>query len=145
MIVKDEEEMLPRCLAAVRDAVPAVAKVNLVEVRLENLVLRVALLHLARGRLLAQLARRALVGPIDHVGVHVPDELLRDGARAARVPHHGVLERADDVVGIGGAGLLHRRRRDLEEGVGEPQRLCPLLPGALLEGVRELLGRLAGQ
>src|SRR6185437_5770296 len=65
------------------DTEPVVAQVHLVEIRLEDLVFAVVLLHLARGGLLAKLAAEAEVVAIDDVGMHVPDELLRDRARAA--------------------------------------------------------------
>jgi hypothetical protein len=71
------------------DAVPTAAEVDLVEVGLEDRVLRVVTFHLARGRLFPQLARdaggAAHLTPIDDVGVHVPDELLRDRASAAAI------------------------------------------------------------
>ena len=76
------------------DAVPAVPEADLVQVGLEDLLLVIVLFHLARGGLLAKLAHRALVPPVDQVGVHVPDELLRDRARAAWVAAHGILQRA---------------------------------------------------
>ncbi len=89
---------------------------DLVDVRLEDLLLRVVLLHLARGRLLAELAGQALVGAIDQVGVHVPDELLRDRAGSAGVAAYGVLQRAGDADDVHAvvlieALILHRDER----------------------------------
>src|SRR6185369_7571289 len=73
-------------------AVPAVAEVDLVDVRLEDLLLAVVALHLTRRLLLAELACEAQVPPVDLVGVHVPDELLRDRARAPAVAACDPLE-----------------------------------------------------
>src|ERR1043166_307703 len=71
------------------DAVPAVSEIDLVEIFLEDLLLGVMPLHLARRRLLAQLARQPRratdLAAVDDVGVQVADELLRDRAGAAPV------------------------------------------------------------
>ena len=87
---RDAEVVARRLL----DAVPAVPEVDLVEIRLEDLLLVVVALHFARRVLLVDLARdRARSRAVDQVGVHVADELLRDRARAARVPAQRILER----------------------------------------------------
>ena len=71
------------------DAVPPSAEVDLVDVGLEDLILGVVPLHLASRGLLVELARKPSVpltfAPVDEIGMHVPDELLRDGAAAAAV------------------------------------------------------------
>src|ERR1039457_3844644 len=54
-------------------------------------------LHLPRRALLAQLARQRLVAAVDEVRVHVADEQLRDGARAARPTEEIVLDGACDA------------------------------------------------
>jgi hypothetical protein len=85
------------------DTVPAVSEVDLVEIRLEDLRFRVAPFHLTRGALLAKLPRNRFIAPVDEIGVHVADELLRDCARAARTAEEVVLDRtgdADDVDAV---------------------------------------------
>src|SRR5689334_9182553 len=65
------------------DAEPVVAQINLIEIRFKDLVLGIVLFHLARGALLAKLARQTEIAAVDDIGVHIPDELLRNRARAA--------------------------------------------------------------
>src|SRR5512140_283062 len=71
------------------DTEPTAPKIDLIEVGLENLLLGVVALHLARRRLLSEFARQpggaADLVPVDDVGMHVSDELLRDRARTAAV------------------------------------------------------------
>ena len=107
-------------------------KCDLIEVRLEDLCLGVVRLHLARRRLLAELARDRLVAAVHEVGVHVAHELLRDRARAARVAADRILERARDadevhaVVHVealvldGDEGLPHIERESRERHAGAP-------------------------
>jgi hypothetical protein len=64
------------------------------------------LFHLARRSLLAQLATEALVRSVDDAGMHVADQLLRDGARAARIAEHGVLESTRDAHEIDAVVLV---------------------------------------
>ena len=92
-------EREPRCRDAevvsrrLLDSVPAMSEVDLVEICLENLLLVVVALHLARGVLLVDLARDRAVGAIDEIRMHVADELLRDRARATRVAAQRILDR----------------------------------------------------
>src|SRR3569833_490487 len=67
------------------DAVPTASEVDLIEIALKDVVLRVVSLHLERGRLLAELAARAQIPAIDDVRMHVADELLRNRAAAAAI------------------------------------------------------------
>src|SRR6187402_3159868 len=76
------------------------AKVDLVEVSLQDLVLLVVALHLARRSLLAELPAEAPVRAVHQRRVHVADELLRDRAGAARAATHGVLERAGNAYQV---------------------------------------------
>src|SRR5436305_2779722 len=64
------------------DSEPSMSEVHLVQISLEDLILAVVLFHLAGGRLLPKLAGKAEVSSVDDVGMHVPDELLRDRTRA---------------------------------------------------------------
>ena len=95
---------------------------DLVEVRLEDLLLGVAPLHLARRRLLAQLAQRAHVPPIDDVGMHVADELLRDRAGATRIALHRVLQRARDADHVDAVVLIESLILDGDEGLANVAR-----------------------
>ena len=74
------------------------SEVDLVEIRLEDLLLGVVLLHLARGVLLAILSRNRHLAAVDDVGMHVPDELLGDGTAATAVVADDL---ADDRAGDG--------------------------------------------
>src|SRR6185369_3060229 len=87
-------------------AVPAVAEVDLIDVRLEDLLLAVVALHLPRRLLLAELARDAQIPAVDLVGVHVPDELLRDRARTAAMPARDPVEQLA-LDGAGDADQIH--------------------------------------
>jgi hypothetical protein len=85
------------------DAEPAVAEIHLVEVRLEDFILRVVTLHFTGRGLFAQLPHGAPIGPVDDARVHVAHKLLRDRARTADVPADGVLDGAgyaDEVHAI---------------------------------------------
>ena len=95
-------------------------EVDLIEIGLENLVLRVVPLHLACGRLLAELARKAQIAPVDDVRVHVADQLLRDRARTAPtltqelpLDSTGNADQIDTVVLVK-ALILHGDERVLE-------------------------------
>ena len=79
------------------DAVPAVPKVNRIEIRLEDLRLVVAPFHIAGRTLLSQLAPDGCITAIHQIRMHVADELLRDRAGTARVAHHGVLHGSGDT------------------------------------------------
>src|ERR1051326_27872 len=84
-------------------SVPTVAKLDLIEVGLKDLILAVMLLHFASRRLLTQLARETHVAPVDEIRVHVADELLRDGARPAPLAQEVVLDgsgNADQVDSV---------------------------------------------
>src|SRR5688500_6441480 len=78
------------------DTVPAAAERDLVEIGLENLILVVALLHLARRSLLSHLSPDTSVGAIDDFRMHVADQLLRDRARSAALTENVVLQRPRD-------------------------------------------------
>ena len=82
------------------DSVPTVSERDLIEIRLEYLLLAVVFLHLARRCLLSQLSAEAQVGAIDQSGMHVANELLRDRARAATLSKNVVLQRAGDADDI---------------------------------------------
>src|SRR5690348_11209503 len=90
------------------DTKPTTPEVDLVEIRLEDLLLRVVTLHLARRGLLVELARNARspadLPPVDDVRMHVSHELLRDRARAAPVLAKNLAfdcaEYADDVDAV---------------------------------------------
>src|SRR5438309_466450 len=62
------------------DTEPSVAEVDLVQIGLEDLILGVMLFHLPRGRLFTKLSRETEIAAVDDVGMHVPDELLGNGA-----------------------------------------------------------------
>ena len=86
---------MPRCFL---DTVPPMRERNLIQVRFEDLLLVVMLLHLSSRCLLAQFASEAHVAPIDDVRMHVADELLRD--RACTTPlfaEYPAFDRAADA------------------------------------------------
>src|SRR5581483_4035551 len=94
---------MPEVVARSRfEAEPSAAQVDLVEIRFEDLILGVVPLHLPRGCLFMKLARKtrrpAHLAAVDDVRMHVPDELLRDGAAAALS--------ADDLAERRGRGRL---------------------------------------
>src|SRR4051812_42653246 len=99
------------------DAVPAVAERNLVQIRFEDLVLGVVLLHLASGGLLVELPAEAAVGAVDEGRVHVPDELLGDGAGAAPFAEDVVLESTGDADDVDAVVLVEAMILDRDERV----------------------------
>src|SRR5205085_9244474 len=102
------------------DAEPAVAQIDLIEICLENLILGVMLLHLARRGLLAELARETEITPVDDVRMHIADELLRDGARpTATLPKEPSLDRARDADEIDAVVLIEALVLDSDERVLE--------------------------
>ena len=108
---------------------------NDVQVRLEDLLLVVVLLHFARRRLFPQLAGQAAVRAVDDVGVHVADQLLRDGAGPARVAAERVLERSRHAHEIDPVMLIETLILDRNKGLGDIARqrtegdhLAPLQP-----------------
>ena len=101
------------------DPVPAAPERNLVQVRLEDLVLGVVLLHLARRRLLPDFPAEAAVRAVDDVGMHVPDQLLCDGAGPATLAEDVVLERARDSDDVDAVVLIETVILYGDECVGE--------------------------
>src|SRR6187397_2293572 len=93
------------------------AKVDLVEVSLEDLVLLVVALHLACRGLLAELPAEAPVRAVHQRRVHVADELLRDRAGAARAATHSVLERACNAHHVHAVVLVEALVLDGDEGL----------------------------
>ena len=80
------------------DAVASISEIDLVEVQLEDLVLRVVLLDLPRDLRLAKLPAQGLVPSADVLGHRFARELHRDGRESLRHAHleHVVLDRAED-------------------------------------------------
>src|SRR5690349_17601215 len=87
-------------------SVPAVAERNLVQVRFEDLLLRVVTLHLARRSLLTKLAAKTAIAAVDQRRMHVADELLRDGAGTASLAEDVVLQSAGDPDDINAIVLI---------------------------------------
>jgi hypothetical protein len=123
------------------DAVPVVAEVDLIEIRLEDLRLAVVRLHLARRGLLAELARDRLVAAVHEIGMHVAHQLLRDRARAARVAADRVLECAGDADEVDAIMDVEALILDRDEGLADIQRQArernagpPLRPDLAEEG-----------
>src|SRR6476620_3166947 len=108
---------------------------DLVQVALEDLLLGVVLLHLARRGLLSKLPQRALVATVDQVGVHVPDKLLRDRARTPRISTHRVLERARAPDNIDAVVLIKAPVLDRDEGLTDGVDVVGIA-GALKDAVR---------
>ena len=102
------------------DAEPAVPERDEVEIGLEDLRLGVVSLHLARGVLLAELAIETHVSSIDHIGMHVADELLRDGAGSAHAAaNESVLQRTNHADDIDAVVLVEPMIFDRNEGLGD--------------------------
>src|SRR5687768_6581751 len=100
------------------DAVPAVREIDLVEIRLEYLSLRVTLFHLAGRLLLAELARKAQVSPVDETGMHVADELLSDRAGAASLlAEDPAFDRSGDADHVHTVVLVESSVLDRNEGL----------------------------
>ena len=125
------ERELRRALAEIvargaLDSVPAVREANLIEIRLEDLLLVVVLLHLPRGCLLAKLSAEAHVAAIDEIRMHVADELLRDGARsAALLTEDFSLDRAGDADHVHAVVLIETLVLDRDKGLPHVPRQRP--------------------
>ena len=105
------------------DAEPAVAEIDLIEIRFENLIFGIVPLHLTRRGLLAKFAGEAEITPVNDVGVHVPDELLSDRARAtAPLAEELSLDRAGDADQVDTIMLIETLILDGDEGVREVTR-----------------------
>src|SRR5262245_3068653 len=97
------------------DAEPVVAEIELIEIRFEDLVLGVMTLHLSRRGLLPQLAPETSCASLDDAGVHVADELLRDGARAAPLAEDVVFHRAEHADDVDAVVLIEALILDGDE------------------------------
>ena len=107
------------------DSVPAVSESDLVKVRLENLFLVVVPLHFARRALLSQLASETRIASINLIRMHVPDELLRDRARAAPVTEDVVLDRAGDADYVNAVVLVETLVFDSDKRLADVLRERP--------------------
>src|SRR6185437_3726759 len=101
------------------DPIPPVAERNLIQVGLEDLVFAVMLLHLPGGCLLIELSANAAISAVDQSGMHVADELLGNGARAATLAEDVVLERARYTDDVDAVVLVEAVVLDRDEGVGQ--------------------------
>jgi hypothetical protein len=63
-------------------------------------------LHLSGGTLFPQLATKTLIAPVDLIWMHVANELLSDGARAAAIAEDVVLDRAGDADDVNAIVLV---------------------------------------
>ena len=80
---------------------------NLIQIRFEDLLLVVMLLHLSRRSLLAKLASEGHIAPIDDVRMHVAYELLGDRARTtALFAEYATFDRAADADQVNAIVLI---------------------------------------